>query len=145
MAVEVLLVLLLLPVSWACAPQKAGSNHTITSFSLKQEFSVLAFKTLRWCCFLLLDYVMVSCFPNTIIANVPECPYGWEIGHLSLGGVCYTGVNTPGFYRFTVPDLTPKNNSYCGTVSEVRIVLCVLSKRNDFQSIRFTDNKTLWL
>ncbi|XP_036427615.1 beta-tectorin isoform X1 [Colossoma macropomum] len=77
----------LLPVSWACAPQKA-------------------------------DYVMVSCFPNAIIANVPECPYGWEIGQLSLGGVCYTGINTPGFYRFTIPDLTPKNHSYCGTMSE---------------------------
>ncbi|XP_057213837.1 beta-tectorin isoform X2 [Triplophysa rosa] len=78
---------ILLPMAWACAPQKA-------------------------------DYVMVSCFPNAIIANVPECPYGWEIGQLSLGGVCYTGINTPGFYRFTIPDLTPKNNSYCGTISE---------------------------
>ncbi|ROI81852.1 Beta-tectorin [Anabarilius grahami] len=84
-AVGVLLILL--PMTWACAPQKA-------------------------------DYVMVSCFPNAIIANVPECPYGWEIGQLSLGGVCYTGINTPGFYRFTIPDLTPKNHSYCGTLSE---------------------------
>uniref|UniRef100_A0A673J9U2 Beta-tectorin-like n=1 Tax=Sinocyclocheilus rhinocerous TaxID=307959 RepID=A0A673J9U2_9TELE len=65
------------------------------------------------------DYIMVSCFPNAIIANVPECPYGWEIGQLSLGGVCYAGINTPGFYRFTIPDLTPKNHSYCGTLSEV--------------------------
>uniref|UniRef100_A0A673JFQ4 Beta-tectorin-like n=1 Tax=Sinocyclocheilus rhinocerous TaxID=307959 RepID=A0A673JFQ4_9TELE len=64
------------------------------------------------------DYIMVSCFPNAIIANVPECPYGWEIGQLSLGGVCYAGINTPGFYRFTIPDLTPKNHSYCGTLSE---------------------------
>ncbi|KAG7325055.1 hypothetical protein KOW79_011371 [Hemibagrus wyckioides] len=64
------------------------------------------------------DYIMISCFPNAIIANVPECPYGWEIGQLSLGGVCYTGVNTPGFYRFTIPDLTPKNLSYCATLSE---------------------------
>lgn len=67
------------------------------------------------------DYVMISCFPNAIIANVPECPYGWEIGQLSLGGVCYTGVNTPGFYRFTIPDLTPKNLSYCATLSEVKL------------------------
>uniref|UniRef100_A0A4W5KRT6 Tectorin beta n=1 Tax=Hucho hucho TaxID=62062 RepID=A0A4W5KRT6_9TELE len=64
------------------------------------------------------DYVMVSCFPNAIIANVPECPYGWEIGQLSLGGLCYSGVNSPGYFRFTIPDLTPKNNSYCGTHAE---------------------------
>ncbi|XP_029568394.1 beta-tectorin isoform X1 [Salmo trutta] len=80
-------LLLLLPVAWTCAPQKA-------------------------------DYVMVSCFPNAIIANVPECPYGWEIGQLSLGGLCYSGVNSPGYFRFTIPDLTPKNNSYCGTHAE---------------------------
>ncbi|XP_016360245.1 beta-tectorin [Sinocyclocheilus anshuiensis] len=80
-------IFILLPMTWACAPQKA-------------------------------DYVMVSCFPNAIIANVPECPYGWEIGQLSLGGVCYAGINTPGFYRFTIPDLSPKNHSYCGTLSE---------------------------
>ncbi|XP_035258152.1 beta-tectorin isoform X3 [Anguilla anguilla] len=61
---------------------------------------------------------MISCFPNTIIANVPECPYGWEVEHLSLGGVCYSGVNILGYYRFTIPDLTPKNHSYCGTLSE---------------------------
>lgn len=64
------------------------------------------------------DYVMVSCFPNTIIANVPECPYGWEIEHLSLGGVCYNGVHSPGYYRFIIPDLTPRNHSYCSTQSE---------------------------
>ncbi|KAG8008765.1 Beta-tectorin [Nibea albiflora] len=66
------------------------------------------------------DYVMVSCFPNAIIANVPECPYGWEIEQLSLGGVCYSGIHSPGFYRFIISDLTPKNHSYCGTQSEVR-------------------------
>ncbi|KAL4612999.1 beta-tectorin-like [Arapaima gigas] len=64
------------------------------------------------------DYVMVSCFPNMIIANVPECPYGWEIDQLSLGGTCYTGVSSPGYYRFSIPDLTPRNHSYCGTQSE---------------------------
>ncbi|XP_067345352.1 beta-tectorin isoform X1 [Channa argus] len=64
------------------------------------------------------DYVMVSCFPNAIIANVPECPYGWEIDQLSLGGVCYTGIHSPGYFRFIIPDLTPKNHSYCGTQSE---------------------------
>ncbi|CAL8304990.1 unnamed protein product [Lota lota] len=64
------------------------------------------------------DYVMVSCFPNAIIANVPECPYGWEIGQLSLGGVCYTGVVSAGYFRFIIPDLTPKNHSYCGTQAE---------------------------
>ncbi|KAJ8365225.1 hypothetical protein SKAU_G00140560 [Synaphobranchus kaupii] len=61
---------------------------------------------------------MVTCFPNTIIANVPECPYGWEIEQLALGGVCYSGVNILGFYRFAISDLTPKNHSYCGTLSE---------------------------
>uniref|UniRef100_A0A8C9SE01 Tectorin beta n=1 Tax=Scleropages formosus TaxID=113540 RepID=A0A8C9SE01_SCLFO len=66
------------------------------------------------------DYIMVSCFPNMIIANVPECPYGWEIDQLSLGGTCYTGVSSPGYYRFSIPDLTPRNHSYCGTQSEVR-------------------------
>ena len=72
------------------------------------------------------DYVMVSCFPNTIIAHVPECPYGWEIAQLSLGGLCYNGVNSPGYYRFAIPDLTPRNNSYCGTQSEVRrVCVCV--------------------
>uniref|UniRef100_A0A3P8SB75 Tectorin beta n=1 Tax=Amphiprion percula TaxID=161767 RepID=A0A3P8SB75_AMPPE len=65
-----------------------------------------------------LYYVMVSCFPNAIIANVPECPYGWEIEQLSLGGVCYTGIHSPGYYRFIIPDLTPRNHSYCGTQSE---------------------------
>ncbi|TDG97801.1 hypothetical protein EPR50_G00211500 [Perca flavescens] len=64
------------------------------------------------------DYVMVSCFPNAIIANVPECPYGWEIDQLSLGGVCYSGIHSPGYYRFIISDLTPKNHSYCGTQSE---------------------------
>ena len=69
---------------------------------------------------------MVSCFPNTIIAHVPECPYGWEIAQLSLGGLCYNGVNSPGYYRFAIPDLTPRNNSYCGTQSEVRrVCVCV--------------------
>ncbi|MGH0150293.1 UNVERIFIED_CONTAM: hypothetical protein FKN15_017274 [Acipenser sinensis] len=64
------------------------------------------------------DFVMVSCFPNAIIANVLECPYGWEMNQLSLGGVCYSGINSPGYFRFAIPDLTPKNNSYCGTQSE---------------------------
>ncbi|XP_019719207.1 beta-tectorin isoform X2 [Hippocampus comes] len=64
------------------------------------------------------DYVMVSCFPNAIIANVPECPYGWKMEQLSLGGVCSTGVHSSGYYRFIIPDLTPKNHSYCGTQSE---------------------------
>nr|XP_057934222.1 beta-tectorin isoform X1 [Doryrhamphus excisus]XP_057934224.1 beta-tectorin isoform X1 [Doryrhamphus excisus] len=64
------------------------------------------------------DYIMVSCFPNAIIAKVPECPYGWELEQLSLGGVCSTGVHSSGYYRFIIPDLTPRNHSYCGTQSE---------------------------
>lgn len=81
-------------------------------------------------CFLS-DYVMVSCFPNAIIANVPECPYGWEIDQLSLGGVCYTGIHSPGYYRFIIPDLTPKNHSYCGTQSEVRRPAAVMNYITD--------------
>lgn len=69
---------------------------------------------------LISDYVMVSCFPNAIIAIIPECPYGWDIEQMSLGGVCYTGIHSTGYYRFVIPDLTPKNHSYCGTQSEVR-------------------------
>lgn len=65
------------------------------------------------------DYVIVSCFPNVIIANILECPYGWEIDQLSLGGACYTGIHSQGYYRFIISDLTPKNHSYCGTQSEV--------------------------
>ncbi|XP_005996340.1 beta-tectorin [Latimeria chalumnae] len=64
------------------------------------------------------DMLMVSCFPNKIIAIIPECPYGWEIYQLSLGGVCYNGVRISGYFRFVIPDLTPKNHSYCGTQSE---------------------------
>ncbi|CAG06543.1 unnamed protein product, partial [Tetraodon nigroviridis] len=64
------------------------------------------------------DYVIVSCFPNVIIANILECPYGWEIDQLSLGGACYTGIHSQGYYRFIISDLTPKNHSYCGTQSE---------------------------
>lgn len=118
-------LLFLLPASWACAPQKAGSRHTIKNVSIKVSLldrfpTVVQFDSYFCCVFSFLDYVMISCFPNAIIANVPECPYGWEIGQLSLGGVCYTGVNTPGFYRFTIPDLTPRNLSYCATLSEVK-------------------------
>lgn len=117
-------LLFLLPVAWACAPQKAGIYQIIKVFLSK--WANLQLQLDMHCCwwwvvvFFFLDYVMISCFPNAIIANVPECPYGWEIGQLSLGGVCYTGVNTPGFYRFTIPDLTPKNLSYCATLSEVK-------------------------
>uniref|UniRef100_A0AAY4F078 ZP domain-containing protein n=1 Tax=Denticeps clupeoides TaxID=299321 RepID=A0AAY4F078_9TELE len=81
--------------------------------------ALLIFLPVAWTCTpQKADYVMVSCFPNTIIAHVPECPYGWEISQLSLGGLCYNGVNSPGYYRFAIPDLTPKNHSYCGTQSE---------------------------
>ncbi|KAM6898477.1 beta-tectorin [Lycodopsis pacificus] len=81
--------------------------------------ALLMFLPVAWTCSpQKADYVMVSCFPNAIIANVPECPYGWEIEQLSLGGVCYSGIHSPGFYRFSIPDLTPKNHSYCGTQSE---------------------------
>ncbi|XP_075896614.1 beta-tectorin [Nelusetta ayraudi] len=64
------------------------------------------------------DYVVVSCFANAIVADVPECPLGWQVEQLSLGGVCPSGVHSPGFYRFIIPDLTPGNRSYCGTTAE---------------------------
>ncbi|KAM6964507.1 beta-tectorin [Tautogolabrus adspersus] len=81
--------------------------------------AILLFLPVAWTCSpQKADYVMVSCFPNAIIANVPECPYGWEIDQLSLGGVCYSGIRSPGYFRFIISDLTPKNHSYCGTQSE---------------------------
>ncbi len=121
-------IFILLPMTWACVSQKAGKCIIFLTFSLivdqRPVYLLLAWfnrldNPYRPIWSSVSDYVMVSCFPNAIIANVPECPYGWEIGQLSLGGVCYTGINTPGFYRFTIPDLTPKNHSYCGTLSEV--------------------------
>lgn len=63
--------------------------------------------------------MVVSCFANAIVADVPECPLGWQVEQLSLGGVCPSGVHSPGFYRFIIPDLTPGNRSYCGTTAEV--------------------------
>lgn len=119
-------LLLLLPVVWTCAPQKAGEYFSLKEsgiaipMTLWDRFYQHPLRSSFLCACCLSDYVMVSCFPNAIIANVPECPYGWEIGQLSLGGLCYSGVNSPGYFRFTIPDLTPKNNSYCGTHAEVR-------------------------
>lgn len=59
------------------------------------------------------------CYPKTIITRIPECPYGWEVNQLALGGVCYNGIHDSGYYQFTIPDLSPKNKSYCGTQSDV--------------------------
>ena len=59
------------------------------------------------------------CYPKTIITKIPECPYGWEVHQLALGGLCYNGVHEAGYYQFVIPDLSPKNKSYCGTQSEV--------------------------
>lgn len=67
------------------------------------------------------DVILVFCYPKTIIAKIPECPYGWEVHQLALGGVCYNGVHEGGYYQFIIPDLSPKNKSYCGTQSEVRL------------------------
>lgn len=68
---------------------------------------------------LFLDVILVFCYPKTIITKIPECPYGWEVHQLALGGVCYNGVHEGGYYQFVIPDLSPKNKSYCGTQSEV--------------------------
>ncbi|XP_078716078.1 beta-tectorin [Lampetra fluviatilis] len=65
------------------------------------------------------DYVWVSCFPNTITATVLECPFGWTLETLLLGGVCLNGVSNQGFYKFVIPDLTPSDFSYCGTQTQL--------------------------
>lgn len=67
------------------------------------------------------DVILVYCYPRTIITKIPECPYGWEVNQLALGGICYNGIHDSGYYQFTIPDLSPKNKSYCGTQSEVRL------------------------
>uniref|UniRef100_A0A4W2G0E5 Tectorin beta n=1 Tax=Bos indicus x Bos taurus TaxID=30522 RepID=A0A4W2G0E5_BOBOX len=66
------------------------------------------------------DVILVFCYPKTIITKIPECPYGWEVHQLALGGLCYNGVHEAGYYQFVIPDLSPKNKSYCGTQSEYK-------------------------
>ncbi|KAL1789175.1 beta-tectorin [Sigmodon hispidus] len=66
------------------------------------------------------DVILVFCYPKTIITKIPECPYGWEVHQLALGGMCYNGVHEGGYYQFVIPDLSPKNRSYCGTQSEYK-------------------------
>ncbi|KAK2530628.1 Tectb [Columba guinea] len=66
------------------------------------------------------DVILVYCYPRTIITKIPECPYGWEVNQLALGGICYNGIHDSGYYQFTIPDLSPKNKSYCGTQSEFK-------------------------
>eukprot|EP00079_Xenopus_tropicalis_P031953 XP_017945724.1 PREDICTED: beta-tectorin [Xenopus tropicalis] len=66
------------------------------------------------------DAIIVHCYPRSIVAKIPECPYGWEINQLAMGGVCYNGVVESGYYQFTIPDLSPRNKSYCGTHSEFK-------------------------
>ncbi|ERE78301.1 beta-tectorin [Cricetulus griseus] len=66
------------------------------------------------------DVILVFCYPKTIITKIPECPYGWEVHQLALGGTCYNGVHEGGYYQFVIPDLSPKNRSYCGTQSEYK-------------------------
>nr|XP_033796230.1 beta-tectorin [Geotrypetes seraphini] len=66
------------------------------------------------------DVIMVHCYPKSIIARIPECPYGWEVSQLALGGICYNGVLDAGYYQFVIPDLSPRNKSYCGTQSEFK-------------------------
>nr|XP_008112955.1 PREDICTED: beta-tectorin [Anolis carolinensis] len=66
------------------------------------------------------DVILVYCYPKTIITKIPECPYGWEVNQLALGGICYNGIRDSGYYQFTIPDLSPKNKSYCGTQSDFK-------------------------
>uniref|UniRef100_A0A670Y694 Tectorin beta n=1 Tax=Pseudonaja textilis TaxID=8673 RepID=A0A670Y694_PSETE len=76
------------------------------------------------CCrsfsFFALDVILVYCYPKTIITKIPECPYGWEVNQLALGGICYNGIYDAGYYQFTIPDLSPQNKSYCGTQSDFK-------------------------
>ncbi|CAJ0925451.1 unnamed protein product, partial [Ranitomeya imitator] len=69
--------------------------------------------------------IIVHCYPKSIVAKIPECPYGWEINQLALGGVCYNGIIESGYYQFTIPDLSPRNKSYCGTQSDVTVLALV--------------------
>ncbi|XP_068111458.1 beta-tectorin [Hyperolius riggenbachi] len=66
------------------------------------------------------DVIIVHCYPKSIVAKIPECPYGWEIHQLALGGVCYNGVIESGYYQFSIPDLSSRNKSYCGTQSDFK-------------------------
>ncbi|XP_077311171.1 beta-tectorin isoform X1 [Lithobates pipiens] len=66
------------------------------------------------------DVIIVHCYPKSIVAKIPECPYGWEITQLALGGVCYNGIIESGYYQFSIPDLSPRNKSYCGTQSDFK-------------------------
>lgn len=65
-------------------------------------------------CIFFPDVILVFCYPKTIITKIPECPYGWEVHQLALGGLCYNGVHEGGYYQFVIPDLSPKNKSYYG-------------------------------
>ncbi|XP_043911775.1 beta-tectorin [Protopterus annectens] len=104
------------------------SRNFLYCFIVKmKEIIVLAFNLLpvlaqmsaRPCIPQKADSIQVFCYPNRIVAVVPECPFGWEINQLALGGICYNGVRHPGSYSFTIVDLTPRNHSYCGTQLEV--------------------------
>ncbi|KAM3835348.1 beta-tectorin isoform 4-T7 [Vipera latastei] len=66
------------------------------------------------------DVILVYCYPKTIITKIPECPYGWEVNQLALGGICYNGIHDAGYYQFIIPDLSPQNKSYCGTQSDFK-------------------------
>ncbi|XP_063290875.1 beta-tectorin [Pelobates fuscus] len=66
------------------------------------------------------DVIIVHCYPKSIVAKIPECPYGWEINQLAMGGICYNGIIESGYYQFTIPDLSPRNKSYCGTQSDFK-------------------------
>lgn len=112
--------LIFLPIAWTCPRQKAGNIDAYYPSTLDINTQI-GWKERSYDGVFFSDYVIVSCFPNAIIASVPECPYGWEIDQLSLGGVCYTGIHSQGYYRFIISDLTPKNHSYCGTQSEVSL------------------------
>lgn len=91
------------------------------------------------CAVFLSDVILVYCYPRTIITKIPECPYGWEVNQLALGGICYNGIHDSGYYQFTIPDLSPKNKSYCGTQSEVRMSRSkrgktIISKRQQYST-----------
>ncbi|KAM6442530.1 beta-tectorin isoform 3-T11 [Liasis olivaceus] len=68
----------------------------------------------------LLWVILARGFAAPCSPNKAECPYGWEVNQLALGGICYNGIHDAGYYQFTIPDLSPQNKSYCGTQSDFK-------------------------
>lgn len=71
-------LLFLLPVSWACAPQKAGSYQTIKNISIKvshfnRTTTVLQFD-IHCRCFFFFFFKIMSWFPASQMPSLQMCP-----------------------------------------------------------------------